>query len=180
MLLTHILFCCRSFALLAVLHCALGVTETTNTPTLDSNYMVMQGDIAYVTGGPDFGPISGRIQMERSALTANTLFSFSLHFSDNANSPTTGTSFTARLGRQICAVGFTAYQDPYQCPGYLVTSNVNTCPSSSAVEVDIACTVDSQGACRGTFDWPIYIPEFFEGTLYLCACRQDKICRTFY
>jgi len=153
----------RVVAVAAAVGAATAVTSTTNTPTDDSNYMVMQGDVSYTsTATASVGAIEGRVQMVRSALYASTNFSYSLHFAGGP-APAPGTEIIAKLGRHVCAIEFTAYQDPYQCPGYVLGTNTNTCPSNSAVEVEIPCTVDSGGACAGSFDWNVYIPEVFEG-----------------
>jgi hypothetical protein len=54
------------------------VTLETSTPTSSSNYMVMQGDFEYVVGGVNFGAVSGRAQLVRSALEAESVFSLSI------------------------------------------------------------------------------------------------------
>lgn len=149
---------------LALAAAAAGVTEQTSTPTGDANYMVMQGDVGYTASATtSFGGITGRVQMVRSALSALTSFSYQLSFAQSGSAPAVGTVLNARLSRHICSVQFTPYQDPYQCPGYSLTTNTNGCASDSSVEVAIQCTVDANGRCAGSFDWNIYIPEYFEG-----------------
>jgi hypothetical protein len=54
------------------------VTLETSLPTSAANYMVLPGEFEYVVGGVNFGAVSGRAQLVRSALEAESLFSLSI------------------------------------------------------------------------------------------------------
>jgi len=158
---------------------ASAVTPESSTPTDDSNYMVMQGDWTYLNSRPaSHGFISGRVQLVRSALTATSTFSFSIHFSDSNAAPAAGTTLTAKIGRHICTVVDTAaastpYQDPYNCPGFSLSTNANTCDAEAVaqnpnLEASVACNVATSGGsavCTGSLAWPVYIPEYYEDQL---------------
>ena len=91
---------CRASLLAFTLCLAVAVTPESSDPTNDSNYMIMQGDFLYVSGAQNFGTISARAQMVRSALTASTQFSVSMKIESAA----VGTQFDFTLRRSKCDV----------------------------------------------------------------------------
>lgn len=136
----------------------------------------MQGDWTYLNSRPaSHGYISGRVQLVRSALTATSTFSFSIHFANAAAAPAAGTTLTAKIGRHICTVVDTAgasipYQDPYNCPDFSLSTNANTCDAEAVaqnpnLEASVACNVATSGGsavCTGSLAWPVYVPEYYE------------------